>query len=117
MRPLLIAAALTANSIANPLNEPAKPTVPIKTSEDRRKQWKPKEAAHIEGRVIQNTGDGLLIQGAAKGVKKSAGLFFLKGSFRTNQGAAISVHAAYDGEKSYTSVSGSRETVPAFVPR
>jgi hypothetical protein len=112
--PLLFVAATT---YANPLNEPAKPTVPIKTSEDKRKVWKPGEAAHIQGRVIQNTGDGLLVKGSVKGVGKTAGLFFVKGAFKTNQGAGISIHATYEGEKTYTSVSESRETVPVFVPR
>lgn len=118
MRALLIAAALTANMHANPLNEPARPTVPIKTSEDKRKQWKPGEAAHIQGKILRNTEDGLLIKGSIQGVKQAGDLFYIKGASTLNQGTQISVQASYFGPYQYkTAISGSLQTVPGFVPR
>lgn len=112
---LLIAVTASAQTM---LNQPARPTVPIKTSEDERKKWKHGESAHIIGKILNNTGDGLLVKGVAKGIKKTGDLFYIKGKTTLNKGTSVSAQVAYYGEYQYeTAITGSLQTVPAFQQR
>lgn len=94
----------------------------LQRASTRTVRYTPGQTVRIVGQVLQNLPDGLIIictprQTGQSGAKRAEDTIFLRGDYRINQGQSVDFTATVDGEYNYTTVTNSRQIIPAFQAR